>query len=132
VKLTQAQQLQEAADQLRYHNKGSDNWVDTLNRLWRKNHFAKSMIGSRFPELAEEMLGAELERWPVDRLKKLLHPETHARACPMRDDLPIIVLLWADREFLIDGTTRINRRVRDNDVGPHDVVVIRDRNGENR
>jgi hypothetical protein len=53
-----------------------------------------------------------------------VHPDVHGRARPKRDDLPILVLEWQGRHFLIDGINRVNRRVRERSQGPHDVIVI--------
>lgn len=99
-------------------------WIDTLNRLWRKNHFVTVGNGpygplETLPLLIPEMLSVASEKWPLQRLQTLLHPKTHTRDNPLRDDLPIIVLSWFGRDFLIDGTTRIHRRVRDHEAGPH-------------
>jgi hypothetical protein len=41
--------------------------------------------------------------------------------------LPILVLEWQGRHFLIDGLNRVNRRVRNGEPGPHEVIVIHGR-----
>jgi len=115
-----------------HQRRPADGWIDTLNRLWRKNRFVMSMDGvlkldEPPPVLTAEMLSVTRERWPLERLVPLLHVDAHARARPKRDGLPILVLEWKGRHFLIDGINRINRRARDRDAGPHAVIVIHGR-----
>jgi hypothetical protein len=125
---SEAWQLVES--ELGYHRrKPTHDWVDTLNRLWRKNCFVMSLDGvlkldEPPPVLTREMLSVTRERWPLERLAPLLHPDAHGRAKPKRDDLPVLVLEWRGSHFLIDGINRVNRRVRDRSPGPHDVIVI--------
>jgi hypothetical protein len=120
---------QEATSQLAHHARPGHDWVDTLNRLWRKNRFVMSMDGmlkldAPPPMLTREMLSVTRERWPLDRLAPLVHPDAHDRARPKRDERPILLLEWDGRHFLIDGINRINRRVRERLAGPHEVIVI--------
>jgi hypothetical protein len=122
----------EAATQLAFHAREGHDWVDTLNRLWRKNRFVMSQDGvlklaERPPVLTREMLAISLERWPLERLVPLVHVDAHDRRRPKRDDRPILVLEWQGRHFLIDGINRVNRRVRAREPGPHDVIVIHGR-----
>ena len=119
--------------QLDFHRrKPGHSWVDTLNRLWRKNRFVMSMDGMlKLPEsppvLTRDMLSVSREQWPLEKLAPLLHPDAHNRARPKKDDLPILVLEWSGRHYLIDGINRINRRVREGSPGPHEVIVIHGR-----
>ena len=119
--------------QLAFHQrKPAHDWIDTLNRLWRKNRFVMSMDGmlklpEKPPVLTREMLSVSRERWTLGQLAPLVHPDSHDRARPKRDDLPIIVLEWSRQYYLIDGINRINRRVREKVAGPHDVIVIHGR-----
>ena len=119
--------------QLGFHQrKPTDGWIDTLNRLWRKNRFVMSMDGvlkldAPPPVLTREMLSLTREQWPLERLAPLVHVDSHDRARPKRDALPILVLEWRGRHYLIDGINRINRRARDRDAGPHEVIVIHGR-----
>ena len=51
----------EAIAQLGFHARAGHDWVDTLNRLWRKNRFVMSMDGvlklpQAPPVLTREML----------------------------------------------------------------------------
>lgn len=115
--------------ELGHHAKPGDDWIETLNRLWRKNRFVTSLddvlkLESEPPRLTREMLSVRRERWPLERLAPLLHPDAHGRARPKKDDLPILVLEWQGRHFLIDGLNRVNRRVRSGEPGPHEVIVI--------
>jgi len=119
----------EARSQLDFHARPGHDWLDTLNRLWRKNHFVMSMDGvlklpKAPPVLTREMLTVTREQWPLERLVPLVHVDAHDRARPKRDDRPVLLLEWQGRHFLIDGINRINRRRRDGRAGPHDVIVI--------
>jgi hypothetical protein len=122
----------EATGQLGFHARPGHDWVDTLNRLWRKNRFVTSLDGvlkldAPPPVLRREMLSVTRERWPVERLAQLVHPDALGRARPKRDDRPVLLLEWQGRHFLIDGINRINRRVRERQTGPHEVIVIHGR-----
>ena len=119
-------------DALGHHAKAGDGAIDTLNRLWRKNRFVTSLDGvlkldAEPPVLTREMLSATRERWPLERLAPLVHPDAHGRARPKKDDLPVLVLEWRGRHFLIDGLNRVNRRLRAREPGPHEVIVIHGR-----
>ena len=119
----------EAKSQLEHHARAGHDWVDTLNRLWRKNRFVMSIDGvlkldAPPPILTREMLSISHERWPLERLAPLVHPDAHGRWRPKRDDRPVLLLEWRGRHFLIDGINRINRRVRARLAGPHEVIVI--------
>jgi hypothetical protein len=122
----------EARSQLDFHARPGHDWIDTLNRLWRKNRFVMSMDGvlklpQAPPVLTREMLTVSHEQWPLERLVPLVHVDAHDRARPKRDDRPVLLLEWQGRHFLIDGINRINRRKRDGLAGPHDVIVIHGR-----
>ncbi len=119
----------EATDQLGFHARPGQDWLDTLNRLWRKNRFVMSMDGVLKldvapPVLTRDMLTVSGERWPLERLVPLVHPDAHDRARPKRDDRPVLLLEWQGRHFLIDGINRVNRRIRGREPGPHVVIVI--------
>jgi hypothetical protein len=123
---------EEARAQLGFHARPGHDWLDTLNRLWRKNRFVMSMDGvlklaETPPVLTREMLGVSRERWPLDRLAPLVHADAHDRARPKSDERPILLLEWRGRHYLIDGINRINRRVRERRAGPHEVIVIHGR-----
>jgi hypothetical protein len=107
----------------------SHDWLQTLTRLWRKNAAAREQeagipSSGELPYLSENVLSARFEGWSLAQIKALLHPNAHKRDVPKCDTCPIVVLTWRDKHFLIDGTTRINRRVRDNSEGPHSVIHI--------
>ena len=115
--------------ELGHHQRPGHDWVDTLNRLWRKNRFVMSMDGvlkldREPPVLTREMLSVSREHWPLERLAPLVHADAHDRRRPKRDDLPVLVLEWQGRHYLIDGLNRVNRRVRERLPGPHEVIVI--------
>lgn len=119
----------EVAEQLGFHDRPGHAWVDTLNRLWRKNRFVMSQDGMLKleeppPVLTRDMLTLTRERWSLEQLAPLVHPDAHDRARPKRDERPVLLLEWRGRHFLIDGINRINRRARECLPGPHQVIVI--------
>ena len=133
MSLDQQALWEEAKAQLGFHARPGHDWLDTLNRLWRKNRFVMSMDGvlklaEPPPVLTREMLEVSRERWPLERLAPLVHVDSHDRARPKSDERPILLLEWQGRHFLIDGINRINRRARDKQAGPHEVIVIHGRN----
>jgi hypothetical protein len=114
----------EVCEILKWHNKGSDNCIQTLNRLWRKHVEVRAPDGSILldvPILTEEGLTVSIEHWSLDNLLQLrrAHPRNRPLAFP-----PVVVLRWFDRDFLIDGTTRVNFWAAQGNVGPHAVLVI--------
>ncbi len=119
--------------QLDFHRRRpTHSWIDTLNRLWRKNRFVMTMDGmlrlpAAPPVLTRDMLTVSTAKWPLEKLVPLVHPDSHDRAQPKCDDLPILILEWAGGFFLVDGHNRINRRAQARDAGPHDVIVIHGR-----
>jgi hypothetical protein len=61
VSVEQQALWKEAKDQLGFHARPGHDWLDTLNRLWRKNRFVMSMDGvlklaEPPPVLTREML----------------------------------------------------------------------------
>jgi hypothetical protein len=117
-------------EQLKFHNKGDDRCIDTLNRLWRKNSRVRTKTGEvlfEVPLLTEEMLAVTLEHWSVTQLVALEPPHD-------RDELkslePIIVLHWFDQNFLIDGNTRVNFWEKVQNQGPHAVLRIAEAKGD--
>lgn len=109
---------------LKWHNQGSHQCIDTLNRLWQKHSEVKNQNGEvllSVPVLTEDVLVVSLERWPLDRLVAL--KRSHGRDRPLSFP-PLVVLRWFDRDFLIDGTTRINFWSKVANAGPHAVLKI--------
>ena len=55
----------QVCEQLKWHNKGSDTCIDTLNRLWRKNVAARHAAGQdllQVPKLSEETVSVHVPR----------------------------------------------------------------------
>jgi len=104
-------------------------WIETLNRLAKKG---EALINARgdvipragLPEFVPERLSARMELWDMDRLLDARHAKPHHRVKPKCDYCPILVLSLFGKQFVIDGGTRLNRRIIDGDVGPHRVVVL--------
>ena len=115
---------------LKWHNKGNDQCINTLNRLWRKHSEVIGPNGEtllQVPTLTESMLSVRAELWPLDRLLSL--KRSHQRNRPLFFP-PIVVLNWFDRFFLLDGTTRINLWSEAGNMGPHAVLIITERSNE--
>ncbi len=115
---------------LKWHNKGPDQCIDTLNRLWREHGEVRSPNGEALldvPTLAEDMLTVSPELWPLSRLLTL--KRSHQRNSPLFFP-PLIILNWFDRYFILDGTTRINFWAGHANAGPHAVLLLsRRKNG---
>jgi hypothetical protein len=114
----------QVCEQLKFHNKGDDRCIDTLNRLWRKNSRVRSPTGELLldvPVLTEAMLAVSLEQWPLADLVALNPPHDRDE---FRSYAPIIVLRWFDRSFLVDGNTRVNYWKKVKNQGPHAVLLI--------
>ena len=117
--------------ELNWHRKNSRHtWIETLNRLLKKGEFVGNSLGQKLqradvPKLTPATLSATRESWTLDQLITVRHPASHSKQQPQCDACPIIVLCIFGICFAVDGGTRINRRIRDEDQGPHDVVVIR-------
>ena len=114
----------QVCEQLKWHNKGTDGCIDTLNRLWQKHTEVRSANGEvllEVPTLTEDMLIVRAEQWPLDKL--IGCTRAHTRASPLFF-APIIILSWFERHFLVDGNTRVNFWSNRNNVGPHAVLRI--------
>jgi hypothetical protein len=112
----------EACDVLRWHNRGTDTCIQTLNRLWRKSPWVKEPAA--LPILAEDQVRMVQEHWDLPRLVGLLHGKQRTANTPKSLTPPIILVRWASTDYLIDGRTRINHWERYQDAGPHRVLVV--------
>jgi len=104
-------------------------WCDTLNRLLRKQAVFGNASGARIPRdemptIVPERLSVSREKWSLQELLLARNWQPHDRDEPQCDRCPILVLDLSGNRFVIDGGTRVNRRIRDQDQGPHDVVVM--------
>ena len=118
----------QACEQLKWHNKGSDTCIDTLNRLWRKNVQARHAGGEALldiPTVRDDMLMVSAEQWSLQKLAAV--PRGHARAAPQFFG-PVVILDWFERFFLLDGNTRVNFWLAHKNEGPHAVLRISERN----
>src|SRR5947207_3099035 len=116
----------QVCEQLKWHSKGSHTCIDTLNRLWQKHPEVKAESGEVLldvPTLTANMIAVSLEQWTLSDLVALKH-ERHQKNNQPQAFPPILVLRWFDRNFLIDGGTRINFWAMHKVVGPHAVLKI--------
>ena len=109
-------------DELAFHTKGGDSSANTLIRLIRK-HVDRRFVKSVCEALEGEQIQPSLEHWTTARLNKLWrgHNRTHVNG---RFDLPIVVLRVGGVNCLIDGATRINKRVAEHMDGTHQVIIL--------
>lgn len=114
----------EVCEILKWHNHGSDSCIDTLNRLWQKHVEVRGPNGETLlhvPALSEHMLTVRVEHWSLEQLVSLTR--SHGRDRPLAFP-PIVIFHWFDRDFLVDGTTRINFWSKTGNAGPHAVFRI--------
>lgn len=107
---------------IRWHNRGQDDCIETLNRLWRSGPWIQDP--SVLPMITTTGMHLTLQHWNLKQLTELLHPTQKTSKVPRSTAPPIIVIRWLDKDFLIDGRTRINFWKKNNDNGPHRVIVI--------
>ncbi len=95
-----------------WHNKGVRTTKETLNRLFREQLQAGGANLPNVPEIWEDNLIPRLEVWDPDLLAMLvrLHDRDQPRGLA---NLPILLIEHNGRFFLIDGTNRVNKAVRD-------------------
>lgn len=115
--------------ELSCHNKGSDSWIETFNRLLHEKEYLDNSIGAKIhrdeiPEVRLEKLRVRHESWTLEQLAAARRESTHPRREPRCDRCPILIFELKGAHFLLDGTTRTNRRILDKENGPHDVIVI--------
>ena len=84
----------------------------------------KRIILENIPTISEEMIDVSEESWDLDRLWFLIHERQQTDRTPHSVVLPIVVLRWYRKEFLIDGRSRINFWKRDGNQGPHSVLAV--------
>lgn len=118
-----------ATFELSCHNKGSHNWIQTLNRLIRKNDYLENIAGAKIPRdevphLDADALLVSRQSWTLEQLVAARRETVHMRHEPQCDRCPIVLLELNGDHFIVDGNTRLNRRILSEDPGPHDVVVI--------
>lgn len=95
-----------------WHNKGVRTTKETLNRLFREQLQAGGENWPDVPEIWEPNLIPRLEMCDPDRLAMLVR--VHDRDQPQGPaSLPILLVEYIGRFFLIDGTNRVNKAVRD-------------------
>ena len=111
-----------ACQVLRWHNQPGHTCIDTVNRLWRKSPWVGDT--SILPIIQEEQIVVTEESWDLGRLWPLVHQRQLTSNTPASTTSPIILVRWFDKDFLLDGRTRINHWKRTANIGPHDVLVI--------
>ncbi len=112
----------EVCDVLKWHYRPGHSCVDTINRLRAKHPVARK-LGKAF-RVQRESLIVCAEWRSIEQLWPLIHPKLVTRAPPHATDAPVVVLRSDDVEYLLDGRRRINYWSRNNQAGPHRVLVV--------
>jgi hypothetical protein len=121
-----ARQLWETLERaLSYHRtRGRDvTSIDALNRILAKARSSLDEPSEGLPRLSPETCTIRLQRWTTSKLDAIRRGK-HQRDRPRCANLPVIVVEYEGREYLIDGQTRINRWTADGNDGPHEVIVL--------
>ena len=116
--------LEEVWAMLAHHRKGEHTPEQTLNRLFSENleKWHAELYPGR-PQIHVGNFNARQECWIVTKLEKLKrgHKKTDTNG---PSDLPIIVVAYKGQTCLIDGTTRINKWVAEENEELHAVYVL--------
>jgi hypothetical protein len=112
-----------------WHHKRSDTWMQTMNRLIRKNEFLSNLSGhkiyrSALPRLTRETLEVSREKWSLEQLVAVRRDDVHLGTKMKCDTCPILIIDFGGSRFILDGNHRVNQRILDQQHGPHDVIVI--------
>ena len=121
-----ARQLWETLEMvLSYHRKPHRDVtaIDALNRLFAKARSSLGEPSDGIPYLSPETSSIHLEQWRTRRLNAIRR-KSHGRDRPRCDTLQVMFVEHEEREYLIDGQTRINRWAADGNDGPHEVIVL--------
>lgn len=117
----------EMCDVIKWHNQQHHCCVDTLNRLWRKDPFVKDP--NILPTLQKNALQVVEDARSLDQLWGFIHEKRKTDLQPVAIDLAIVLLRWKEEEYLIDGRRRINHWKRQGNLGPHRVLVVYAKDG---
>ena len=112
----------EVEETLLYHAVGGPP-MKCLNRLFRKAKTSQGESDADLPSLNKGNCSITREQWTTEQLEAIPR-DRHTRTKPGMVDPPIIVVMYRERPFLIDGQTRINLWNQNKDDGLHDVLVI--------
>jgi len=96
--------------------------VDTINRLLEKSPWLKE-AGANLQIPKDDLVILE-ETWELSRLWPLIHSRQVTSQEPTLRNGAVLLLRWADVEYLIDGRRRINSWHRNGVVGPHRTLVV--------
>jgi hypothetical protein len=107
---------------LKWHYRPGHSCVDTINRLRAKHPVARK-LGKAF-RVQRESLAIRADSRSIEQLRLLIHPKLVTRAPPHATDAPVVVLNSNGVEYLLDGRRRINYWSRNDQAGPHRVLVV--------
>ena len=95
----------------------------TLNRLFTK-HLDKHQkeIAGDPPQLTSDSVTVTIEYWLKPELRQLA-PEDRTHP-PRREDLPVVIVRYHDRNCLIDGGKRIHKWHTAGDKGSHPAYIL--------
>ena len=104
------------------HAKGQDTPQQTLVRLWKKHW--RSRLDKPAPTLNEQALNPRREEWTTAQLGRLWRGHARTIVNPDFEHLPVVVVRCESADCLVDGTTRINKRIAGNALGRHPVIIL--------
>jgi hypothetical protein len=95
--------------------------IDVFNRLLAKSIRAEDWKEGDHLEINESQIQSLREERSTQELALLRR--SHDRFQPAREDCPIIIAVYEGKEWLLDGTTRINLWLRQRSTQAHPVNV---------
>jgi hypothetical protein len=96
--------------------------VDTINRLLRKSPWLTA-AGTMF-QIPRTGLEISQKSWELSQLWPLIHSDQITAQEPASLNGAVLLLRWADVNYLIDGRRRVNSWRRHGIPGPHRTLVV--------
>jgi len=103
---------------LDYHKKKATP-EHALNRLFREYHPGVLDV----PYLSPSTATVRTERWSTEQLNTTVRRD-RTTIGPARTDVPVVVVQWKDKPFLVDGQRRVNQWVQQHSALVHEVFVV--------
>ena len=103
---------------LDYHKKKATP-EHALNRLFREHHPGVLVV----PHLSPSTATVRREGWSTEQLNGTVRKD-RTTIGPARTDVPVVVVQWKGKPFLVDGRRRLNQWVQQRSTLVHEVFVI--------
>ena len=108
----------------RGHRKNLDTPERTLSRLFRKHMEWRGVPIPPGMVLSIANTTVALETWSKAAIRGLPRRERKPGRNPKRSDVPVVILRFRGRDWLIDGGTRAHVWEEAGDVGDHPAYVV--------